>query len=308
MRIKIFNDIIWIVLFTFLLMPAVCLFESNTIRVIIGLPFILFFPGYTLISALFPDKEGLSRIKRIALSFAVSLMVVGFTGIGLNYTSWGISPRSYIFSVTAFIVVFSAISLIRRASVAHRIKFTYEIELCFPVWTGTILNRILMITLVVCTISTVGIISYLAVVPRAGEKFTQFYLLGTDGEAQNYPHQFYLEQGLVTGVSYGSNSNIIETTLGKVRLGIINNESSEVVYTVEVNIQGQATDIFLDGISYSQLGPIDLLPEQKWEQEVGFAPAHLGSNQKVEFLLYKDGAPSPDNSLHLWVTAIALQQ
>ena len=43
---------------------------------------------------------------------------------------------------------------------------------------------------------------------------------------------------------------------------------------------------------------------EKWEGEIGFAPMHTGENQKVEFLLYKDGSTEAYNSLHLWINAV----
>jgi nucleoside-diphosphate-sugar epimerase len=39
----------------------------------------------------------------------------------------------------------------------------------------------------------------------------------------------------------------------------------------------------------------------RWEQPIGFAPQHVGDNQKVEFFLYKDGAATAEETLHLWV-------
>ena len=48
-----------------------------------------------------------------------------------------------------------------------------------------------------------------------------------------------------------------------------------------------------------------LMPEaicpQTWEGEIGFAPAHVGENQKVEFFLYKDGSADPEETVRLWV-------
>jgi uncharacterized membrane protein len=46
---------------------------------------VLFFPGYTLISALFPRKDSLSGVERLALSFGLSIAVVPLIGLILNY-------------------------------------------------------------------------------------------------------------------------------------------------------------------------------------------------------------------------------
>ena len=61
-------------------------FAPGTIfRIILGLPMVLFFPGYTLISALFPRKDSLSGVERLALSFGLSIAVVPLIGLILNY-------------------------------------------------------------------------------------------------------------------------------------------------------------------------------------------------------------------------------
>jgi len=43
------------------------------VRIILGLPFVLFFVGYVSISALFPRKEELDSIARLAFSVWLSL-------------------------------------------------------------------------------------------------------------------------------------------------------------------------------------------------------------------------------------------
>jgi uncharacterized membrane protein len=40
--------------------------NSTPLRVIFGLPFVLFLPGYALIAALFPGKSDLDGIERVA--------------------------------------------------------------------------------------------------------------------------------------------------------------------------------------------------------------------------------------------------
>ena len=45
----------------------------------------------------------------------------------------------------------------------------------------------------------------------------------------------------------------------------------------------------------------DLSHAEKWEQEIEFAPQHIGDNQKVEFVLYKDDKPYLNDPPHLWI-------
>ena len=65
-------------------------FTSGVARIVLGLPFVLFFPGYVLNLALFPRKEGMGGIERAALSFGLSIAAIPLIGLTLNYTPWGI--------------------------------------------------------------------------------------------------------------------------------------------------------------------------------------------------------------------------
>ncbi|MHC1569764.1 MAG: DUF1616 domain-containing protein, partial [Candidatus Syntropharchaeales archaeon] len=62
------KDLLLVILFTFLCIPSILIPSlcETPIRVILGLPLILFFPGYALIAALFPAREDLDMIERLA--------------------------------------------------------------------------------------------------------------------------------------------------------------------------------------------------------------------------------------------------
>ena len=83
---KILTAIVAIMLLLFLTVA----FTSGPLRVVLGVLFLLFFSGYTLISALFPRRNDLSGIERLALSFGLNIAVVPLIGFILNYTLWGI--------------------------------------------------------------------------------------------------------------------------------------------------------------------------------------------------------------------------
>ena len=64
---------------------AIAFIPSTGVRVILGLPFLLFFPGYTLLAALFVKKKEIDNIEWIALSCGMSIALTGLIGFGLNY-------------------------------------------------------------------------------------------------------------------------------------------------------------------------------------------------------------------------------
>lgn len=66
------------------LLPPLRLNETQ-VRIILGLPLVLFLPSYALIATLFPRKGDLDGIGRIALSFGLSIAITLLLGLALNY-------------------------------------------------------------------------------------------------------------------------------------------------------------------------------------------------------------------------------
>ncbi len=122
------------------------------------------------------------------------------------------------------------------------------------------LDRIISLILVVAILVAIGAVVYVATNWGTGEKFTEFYILGPEGKAEGYP------EALEVGEE------------GTVILGIVNQEQETMSYNVEITIGETLVD---------EIGPIDLAHEEKWEEEVGFAPQEPGNDQKVEFKLFK---------------------
>jgi len=83
------------------------------LRYLLGSIFVLFFPGYSLIKALFPTKE-LDNIERLALSIGMSLALVPITGLLLNYTPWGIRTTPVTLSLLALTIIFATAAILRE--------------------------------------------------------------------------------------------------------------------------------------------------------------------------------------------------
>jgi uncharacterized membrane protein len=88
---------------------------------------------------------------------------------------------------------------------------------------------------------------------------------------------------------------------GVVIIGIVNHENEVASYSLRVVIDGTSVPIYSEGTSINEINMIELNHEEKWEKQVGFAPQHTGEDQKVEFILLKDGELAFDSPLHLWI-------
>ncbi len=304
MKIKLPNIFLLIFIAVIILILLITFIPSSAFRVVLGLPFLLLFPGYVLIAALFPRKDDMDGLERLALSFGMSIPIVAFIGLGLNYTPWGIRLLPVLYTVSAFIVIMAGIAWFRRWRSNRRTDILIDLSLRLPGWEGSRLNKILSLVLMLAILAAVGTLIYVVAKPKVGERFSEFYILGLNGKAQDYPTVFSLDNGQVTAVTYGANTTL-DASYGTVTIGLVNREHQPATYAISLRIDGQPLSALSAGKLTDVIGPISLLHEEKWEKKVGFSPLHPGSDQKVEFLLYKDGATQPYLTLHFWINAVA---
>jgi len=112
---------------TLFLFPVTA-FSSGVLRIALGFLCLLFFPGYALISALFPKRDTLSLIERVALSFAMSIAVVPLIGIALGYTPWGITLNPILIAVASFIFLASIVGIIRQQLLPDDLRFSITLN------------------------------------------------------------------------------------------------------------------------------------------------------------------------------------
>ena len=86
------------------------------VRYVFGAVAVLYFPGYTLIEALYPKKEDLDSLERLALSIGLSLALVPLVGLLLNYTPWGIRLDPIVISLSALGLALALVAATRKES------------------------------------------------------------------------------------------------------------------------------------------------------------------------------------------------
>jgi len=107
----------------FVLIPPL---NETPVRVVLGLLLVLFLPGYSLIAALFPRKDDLDGIERIALSFGLSIAVVPLLGLALNYTPYGIRMAPILIVLSVFTVLLAVVAGVRRVWMPEAERFVVE--------------------------------------------------------------------------------------------------------------------------------------------------------------------------------------
>ena len=276
MKIKLQNELLLLNVLTILLIVIISFVSSNVLRIILGLPLLLFFPGYTLLAALFPRRDGLGSVKRVALSFGLSIAVVPLIGLILNYTPWGITLYPILISITIFILATSVIAYYRRYRLGEVERFTVSLNFSLTSWRRQrFVDNILSVILIAAVLGATGTLGYAIGVPKDKDRLTDFYILGPEGKAENYPEE----------VLVGQEVNVI--------VGIFNHEHDTVSYRIEV--RG-------DEVRSNEVGPLVLGHDEKWEGIVSFTPYRAGDSQKVEFVLYRDNDNEPwVEPVHVWI-------
>ncbi len=89
MKFEIKRDYFWVNLIVLILVLIITVIPIKSVRIFLGLLFVLFLPGYIFVAALFPKKADVDSIERVALSFGLSIAIVPLIGLILNYTPLG---------------------------------------------------------------------------------------------------------------------------------------------------------------------------------------------------------------------------
>jgi len=249
--------------------------NDTPVRIFLGLPSVLFLPGYSLIAIFFPRKDDLSLIERVALSFGLSIAIVPFLGWALIYTPFGLRLAPVLIVLSTFTISLSLVAWVRRLKLPVEERFIVPFERLLKLNLGkSVLDKGLSIILIASIIGASATFVYVVVSPKAGERFTEFYLLGPNGIASDYP----------TDLKVGDE--------GKVIIGIVNHEYDNVTYLLEVNFNG----------SLIREEHVLLNENEKWESPFTFQATEKGENQKLEFLLYTGQQIEAYRTLHLWIS------
>lgn len=135
LRVKSYSDLVLVTILSALLVVVIAYFPDSSVRSPFGLPFILFFPGYMLICALFPRNKDWEIVERLALCLALSVAITPLIGLALNYTVFGITLYSVTFSLFLFILLMSAVAVYRRRTISAEEAFAplspMSISRCF---------------------------------------------------------------------------------------------------------------------------------------------------------------------------------
>jgi len=319
MKTKLENyplDIILCLIVSLLLVPLVLFNIQPTIRLILGLPFILFIPGYILVFALFPAKKtdrGIDTLERLALSFGLSIAIVPLIGLLLNYTPWGIRLEPILLSNLIFIISIGLYGIYRWNKTDPEERYIIPLKkLTLPKQEKPI-DRILTIILIIAILIVIISLIYVITTPKTGEQFSELYILGPTGKATGYPRNLTTQENAT------------------ITIGLANHENQPNNYTIQIWLINQTT-LNNNQTIYNQMYYLNnittTLPHQPINIEKQWQPQwttnytiHINRTGifKLAFLLFKNNTKTYNTNIdyhaiadqiinnaylenHLWIT------
>lgn len=274
--------------------------NETPIRIILILPGILFLPGYCLIAALFPKDSDIDLSERIVLSFGLSITVVPLIVFGLNFTPFGLRLDPIVILLTIFILMTILVAHYRRSLLPSEEQWFHSFEqvirpddsrgsfihilniirnAIFPEGDSRVdrfLSTVLIVAFIIAVLATISLIA----VPREGERFTEFFILGEKQKAADYPDL----------ISIGQNYSLY--------VGVGNHEYRNTNYTIETWLVHTEFDNVTNTSHIVAMDPNDHVSFILAHNETRIIPYNLSvkktSYNRVEFLLFKENIYNPD--------------
>ncbi|WP_348608948.1 DUF1616 domain-containing protein [Halobaculum rarum] len=314
--------------------------NETPLRVVVGLPFVLFVPGYALIAALFPEagsgpatddgttgdertgdgppgdasgeregattepdgESGIDGIERVALSFGTSIAVVPLLGLVLNFTPFGIRLVPIVASVSGVTLLLTAVAARRRLALPEDERFRVP----YRRWASDARAELFEPdTRTDAALNVLLAISVVIAVSSVG------YAVAVPKQGESFT-EFYLltegDDGELVADDYPT-----EFTQGEPQslvVGVSNHEHRPVNYTVVAAIQRvEVSNNSTTVVDSSQLRQwrVELADNETWQLRHTVAPEMTGSRLRLTYFLYTGDPPATLRTdtayreLHLWV-------
>lgn len=277
--------------------------DGSILRIIFGIPMLIFLPGYSLVSVFWPGRhqskieaedahirKGLDSIERIIFSIGLSIALVSLTGLILNYIST-ITLIPILTSLLAFTLTCSILAIYLRKSLHSEER--YQISFMFLLKSETAekasVDKVFTILLICSIIVFTSIFGYMVLNPVDNSHYTEFYILDQNHTLEILPNNLTVnETGTIIITIHNLENEMIDYTI----IAGLENDTFSPIYS-ESNPQ-----IELDMNHYSATN-ISLDDSTIYEQEYSFKFSTPGRYKIVWTLLVND--VETNYQLHMWV-------
>jgi uncharacterized membrane protein len=259
--------------------PLIWLLQA--LRILLGLLFVFFVPGYLWQALFFPQPSDLDWIERLGLSLGLSLALLALLALLLDGLIWGLrSPAILAGQAVLIILLVVAGACQRLRSPAGQVGFP-RLSLQPAGWWASLGQPERRLLLAMAGALTLAVLAaaWMFLFPSPDRYLTEFYLLGPDGLAEGYPAQAAIGRPL------------------QVTLGVINRERTAQTYRIEAWIQDPQGPGGRRLVA--ALAPFSLDPVRLRQAPLTWRMPWPGQDQQVDFLLFLGASSTPYRRLRL---------
>lgn len=276
----------------------------------LGLPLVLFLPGYVLLAVFFPGADtehggpqrSLPVGERIALSFGMSIALLPLFFLVVESVSTGAPLEAILGVISAFLVFGAILGIVRRLQLPRRRRFSLPVKRWFgdlnraTVGAESPVDGILTIALLLTILLATSTLGFALMVPTDGETYSSFSLLAADGSGEF--------------VASDHPDELVQGEAQQFAVDVENKHSEPITYTVVAELQAVETS----GESVTVLGEEEL---ERLQVSVGsgeeerithtITPSTTGDDLRLQYYLYEGEAPADastetaDRRLFIWI-------
>lgn len=288
---------VWVVLTDLVVLGGIA--RASPLRIVLGVPFVLFIPGYALTAALLPGREVVGTVERITLAIGTSVAAVPLVGLGLDFSPWPLRPGPVILAMSIMTLVLTAVAAIRRLALSTDDRYTPPLDPWARAAHRAFFDsmapreRLLNVALAAAIVLAVVALGGAVAGSGNGESFTELSLLSQsesdDLVAEGYPRT------LAPG----------ET--GEVIVSVGNHEGETITYAVVVLAEPLSPSGDLGRPTELDRLEVTVPPGETRQISHTFTLPSSDSVQRVSYLLYLGDAPSDPTrdgayrAVHLWI-------
>jgi len=263
-----------------LLLPMIAADAAGVLaipRLILGIFVTLILPGYFLQAALFPAASSIDGPARAAISVGGSMTLYPPLALLLDYApGLDLSQDVIVVAQSLMILGLAGASWVRRRQLPADERFQLGVNVQPGLWwrnedlAGRAAYSMIGLSAIIALIAALGIIF----TPTPSQNFTEFYMLGQDGLASNFPRAVNADDPFT------------------LRTGVINREGVAATYRMEVH-EGDTV--------IAEAGPYDLASMEEQIVDLELTLTTPADETRLDILLFRDRLETPYRELALWL-------
>jgi uncharacterized membrane protein len=278
---------------------------STPVRLLPALPLFLLFPGYAVVSALFPKRRvgvagrrtGIDGVERLGLSFGVSLALLPVVGVVLLAAQTAVTTATVAAAHSTVVVLGAVVAAVRRAALPTADRFETPATGVVDAVRSNLLDAprrdvvanvaVLVAVLAATSVVAAGVVAPL---PRGGYDTVSVLTEADDGSlvAADYPDSVATDESTTLVVS------------------VENHRRAATDYTVVVQLQGVEEGAVVRRAELDRFA-VGIGAGETATRRHSVRPSFAGDDLRLTYLLYRGDPPDEPTranaarEVHLWI-------